>query len=126
MPRRSFSDDGASAAMAASVASWKITYAGRLWARATSARQALSATKRSWPASVRLAATAGAALALVLRRRESAGSETDSRNCTAVSPLSTAREPSVSFSVLNAWPSTDKAPVAISWRSTPRNCTSLN
>ncbi|MNS88782.1 hypothetical protein D3C72_1227720 [compost metagenome] len=60
------------------------------------------------------------------RGLRSAGDDTDSRSDTEVSPLSTAREPSVSFSVLKASASTASAPVAISWRSTPRSATSLN
>ena len=65
----------------------------------------------------------GAALCV----RLGAAAETDSRSCTGTSPLSTAREPSVRHSVSKLMPLSSitfakpTAPVAISWRSTPRS-----
>jgi hypothetical protein len=73
-----------------------------LCSRATSARQPLSAAKRAWPVASSVAAAGEGAPRAVFSRRglRSAGEDTDSRSSTCVSPLSTAREPSVSCSVL--------------------------
>ncbi len=76
-----------------------------------------------------MAAAAGGALPVPLRVRVrlAGADDTDSRNCTGTSPLSTAREPSVRHSVSKLWPLSSitfcrpNAPVAISWRSTPRH-----